>query len=169
MIGVLLATADLVDRYGDELQSCDLQLRQLGGRRAFAGPAVTISCHLDNGLVKATLNEPGEGRVLVVDGGGSLHTALMGDMIAGAAAAHGWAGVVIHGAVRDSAVLATLDLGVKALGTNPRKSAKDGVGSRDVVVEFGGARFTPGALVVSDDDGVVVLPAQVTPAEIGLT
>ncbi|MBU4214781.1 MAG: ribonuclease E activity regulator RraA [Actinobacteria bacterium] len=161
-----MATADLVDRYGEELDSCDTPLRQLGGRRAFAGRAVTISCHQDNGLVKSTLAEPGDGRVLVVDGGGSLHTALMGDLIAASAIANGWAGVVINGAVRDSATLARLDLGVKALGTNPRKSAKSGAGRKDVVVEFGGARFVPGSLVVADDDGVVVLPAHVGPADI---
>ncbi|MBU4337402.1 MAG: ribonuclease E activity regulator RraA [Actinobacteria bacterium] len=164
-----MATADLVDRYGEELASCDTQLRQLGGRRTFAGRAVTIACHQDNGLVKSTLAEPGEGRVLVVDGGGSLHTALMGDLIAGSAVANGWAGVVINGAVRDSAALAGLDLGVKALGTNPRKSAKAGAGRRDVVVEFGGARFVPGALVVADDDGVVILPAHVAPTDIVLS
>ena len=151
-------TADLYDEYEERLESCDLQLRQYGGRRVFAGPIATVRCHEDNALVKQVLNTPGEGRVLVVDGGGSLHTALMGDLIAASAVANGWAGVVINGAVRDVAALAELELGVKALGSNPRKSAKAGVGERDVVVSFGGATFTPGARLVSDDDGVVVLP-----------
>lgn len=151
-------TADLYDEYEERLESCDLQLRQYGGRRVFAGPIATVRCREDNALVKATLATPGEGRVLVVDGGGSLHTALMGDLIAASAVSNGWAGVVIHGAVRDVAALAELDLGVKALGSNPRKSAKTGAGERDVVVSFGGATFTPGAQLVSDDDGVVVLP-----------
>ena len=151
-------TADLYDEYEERLESCDLQLRQYGGRRVFDGPIATVRCHEDNALVKQVLNTPGEGRVLVVDGGGSLHTALMGDLIAASAVANGWAGVVINGAVRDVAALAELDLGVKALGSNPRKSAKAGVGERDVVVSFGGATFTPGARVVSDDDGIVVLP-----------
>jgi regulator of ribonuclease activity A len=102
--------------------------------------------------------EPGEGKVLVVDGGGSLHTALMGDLIAASAVQHGWEGVVIHGAVRDTDALADLDLGVKALGSNPRKSAKTGAGERDVPVSFGEATLTPGAHLVSDGDGVVVLP-----------
>ncbi|WP_345039310.1 ribonuclease E activity regulator RraA [Georgenia daeguensis] len=154
----MVGTADLYDQYEERLQSCDLQLRQYGGRRTFAGPIATVRCHEDNALVKAVLGTPGEGRVLVVDGGGSLHTALMGDLIAGSAVANGWAGVVIHGAVRDVAALAELDLGVKALGSNPRKSAKTGAGERDVVVSFGGATFAPGAQLVSDDDGVVVLP-----------
>jgi regulator of ribonuclease activity A len=157
-VTAVVGTADLYDQYEERLQSCDLQLRQYGGRRVFGGPIVTVRCHEDNALVKAVLGTPGEGRVLVVDGGGSLHTALMGDLIAGSAVANGWAGVVIHGAVRDVAALTELDLGVKALGSNPRKSAKTGAGERDVAVSFGGVTFTPGARLVSDDDGVVVLP-----------
>lgn len=157
-MSAVIGTADLYDEYEERLESCDLQLRQYGGRRVFAGPIVTIRCREDNALVKATLATPGQGRVLVVDGGGSLHTALMGDLIAASAVANGWAGVVIHGAVRDVAALAELDLGVKALGSNPRKSAKTGAGERDVVVSFGGATFTPGAQLVSDEDGVVILP-----------
>lgn len=153
------ATADLVDEHGDALQSCDTQLRQYGGHASFAGTITTVRCHEDNALVKAVLGEPGEGRVLVVDGGGSVHTALLGDLIAGSAVRGGWAGVVINGAVRDVAALRALGLGVKALGSNPRKSAKSGAGERDVAVTFGGVTFSPGAWLVSDDDGVVVLPA----------
>ncbi|MFI6262472.1 ribonuclease E activity regulator RraA [Micromonospora sp. NPDC051006] len=155
---MLTPTADLYDRYGDLLGSCDTQLRQFGGVRAFAGPAVTVRCFEDNALVKSIVAEPGVGRVLVVDGGGSVHTALMGDLIAAAAAENGWAGVVIHGAVRDVAALAALPIGIKALGTNPRKSAKSGAGERDVPVTFGNCVFFPGSEVHSDDDGVVVLP-----------
>ena len=154
-----LSTADLYDEHGDDLQSCSVQFRQLGGRSAFEGVVSTIQCHRDNALVKAALAEPGAGRVLVVDGGGSLESALMGDLIAASAVACGWEGVVIHGAVRDVAALRELDLGVKALGSNPRKSAKDGVGERDVVVSFGGVDFAPGLHLVSDDDGIVVTRA----------
>ncbi len=153
-------TADLVDQHGDALQSCDTQLRQYGARRVFQGTIQTIRCHQDNAMVKAVLGEPGEGKVLVVDGGGSVHSALMGDLIGASAVEHGWEGVVIHGAVRDVAALAELDLGVKALGSNPRKSSKTGAGERDVPVSFGDATFTPGAHLVSDDDGVVVLPLE---------
>ncbi|WP_319460373.1 ribonuclease E activity regulator RraA [Micromonospora sp. RTP1Z1] len=160
---MLIPTADLYDRYDDTLGSCDIQLRQHGGVAAFAGPAVTVRCFEDNALVKAVLAEPGEGRVLVVDGGGSVHTALMGDLIAGSAVANGWAGVVINGAVRDVAALRALPLGVKALGTNPRKSAKTGVGERDVPLSFGNCVFHPGAEVHCDDDGVVVLPPRERP------
>ncbi|GIE76536.1 putative 4-hydroxy-4-methyl-2-oxoglutarate aldolase [Actinoplanes philippinensis] len=152
-------TADLYDEHGENLQSCDTQLRQYGGVAQFSGPAVTVSCFQDNALLKSVLSEPGDGRVLVVDGGGSLHTALMGDLIAGLAVGNGWSGVIINGAVRDVAALRELPVGIKALGSNPRKSGKTGAGDRDVVVEFGGCRFTPGARVVSDDDGIVVLPA----------
>ncbi|GGT27295.1 ribonuclease E activity regulator RraA [Nonomuraea spiralis] len=149
-------TADLYDERGDELDSCDLQLRQYGGRRAFHGTIATVRCHQDNALLKAILSEPGEGRVLVVDGGGSLHAALVGDVIGGEAVAAGWAGVVIHGAVRDVVALRELDLGVKALGSNPRKGGKTGAGERDVPVTFGGVTFSPGAELFSDDDGILV-------------
>ena len=152
-------TADLYDEHGERLGSCDSQLRQFGGRSTFSGTVVTVRCAEDNALLKSIVSSPGEGKVLVVDGGGSLHTALMGDMIAQLAVDNGWAGVVINGAVRDVAVLEGLPLGVKALGANPRKSAKTGAGERDVPVSFGGATFHPGDQLWSDDDGVVVLPA----------
>ncbi|MBB6346984.1 ribonuclease E activity regulator RraA [Nonomuraea muscovyensis] len=151
-----IVTADLYDERGDRLDSCDLQLRQYGGRSAFAGAVATVRCHEDNALLKSILSEPGEGRVLVVDGGGSLHAALIGDVIAGLALANGWAGVVVNGAVRDVAALRELDLGVKALGSNPRKGGKQGTGERDVPVTFGGATFRPGAELFSDDDGILV-------------
>ena len=151
-----ISTADLYDEQGDTLQSCSLQLRHVGGLTGFSGVVSTIRCHRDNALVKATLAEPGEGRVLVVDGGGSLESALVGDLIGASAVANGWAGVVVNGAVRDSVALGLLPLGVLALGTNPRKSAKDGVGDRDVPVAFGGVEFVPGATLWADEDGILV-------------
>jgi len=151
------STADLVDEHGEALQSCDLQLRQFGGRRRFHGPLRTVACFEDNALVRKVLSEPGDGAVLVVDGGGSLHTALVGDLIAGLAQANGWAGLVVHGAVRDTEALAGLDIGIKALGSNPRKSAKLAAGQVDVPVRFGGVTFRPGEHLYSDEDGVVVL------------
>lgn len=150
------STADLYDEHGEALASVSLQFQDLGGSTRFAGPVRTIRCHEDNGLVKSTLNSPGNGAVLVVDGGGSLNTALMGDMIAEAAVHNGWAGVVIHGPIRDRAAVARLPLGVKALGSNPRKSAKDSVGEVDVPVEFGGVTFRPGAVLYADEDGILV-------------
>ena len=151
-----VSTADLWDERGDDLQSCSTQLRHYGGRTAFTGVVSTVRCHRDNALVKAALAEPGDGRVLVVDGGGSLESALMGDLIAGSAVANGWVGVIIHGAVRYVAALRGLDLGILALGSNPRKSAKDGAGERDVVVSFGGVDVAPGLTLWADEDGVVL-------------
>ena len=151
-----VATADLYDERGDALDSLALQLHDLGGVVAFHGPVRTIRCHRDNALVKATLATPGDGAVLVVDGGGSLESALVGDLIAASAVANGWAGIIVHGAIRDRAVIATLPIGVKALGSNPRKSAKDGVGEVDVPVEIGGVVFRPCAYVWADADGILV-------------
>jgi regulator of ribonuclease activity A len=151
-------TADLVDQYGTELRVCEIQFRQFGGCRAFTGPVRTVSCHEDNGLLRELVRAPGSGCVLVVDGGGSLRAALVGDMLAGAALTNGWAGLILHGAVRDSVALAGLDLGLKAMGTNPRPGGKTGAGAVDVPVSFGGVTFHPGDVLHADDDGIVLLP-----------
>jgi regulator of ribonuclease activity A len=153
------ATADLVDEIGPDVRSCDLQFGQYGGQSMFAGPITTVRCFQDNALLKSVLSEPGNGAVLVIDGDGSVHTALVGDVIAGLARDNGWAGLVVNGAVRDAATLRTMDIGIKALGTNPRKSTKTGEGLRDAAVEFGGLIFAPGEIVYSDDDGIVVVAA----------
>jgi regulator of ribonuclease activity A len=152
-------TADLVDDIVSDVRSCDVQFRQFGGRAQFAGPISTVRCVEDNALLKSVLSMPGEGGVLVIDGAGSLHTALVGDVIAELAHSNGWAGLIVHGAVRDAAVLRDIDLGIKALGTNPRKSSKTGDGERDVTVSFGGVTFVPGDIAYSDDDGIVVVAA----------
>jgi len=150
------ATADLADREGAEVRSCDLQFRSFGGRAVFSGKIRTVTCFQDNALLKKVLSEPGEGQVLVIDGAGSVHTALVGDVIAELGRSNGWSGVVVHGAIRDSAVIGEMDFGVKALGTNPRKSTQTGSGERDVPVEFGGVTFVPGEMLYSDHDGIVV-------------
>ncbi|MBK0867072.1 MAG: ribonuclease E activity regulator RraA [Saccharopolyspora sp.] len=152
-----VSTADLADREGPQVRSCDVQFRQYGGRTEFAGRIRTVTCFQDNALLKKVLSEPGEGQVLVIDGASSVHTALIGDLIAELGRSNGWSGVVINGAVRDAAVLAEMEFGVKALGSNPRKSSKNGDGTVDEVVELGGVRFVPGEYLVSDQDGVVVL------------
>jgi regulator of ribonuclease activity A len=154
------ATADLYDDFGAELASCATQFRSYGARPRFWGRIETVRCFEDNALLKKALSTAGDVRVLVVDGGGSLGAALMGDMIAGSAVAQGWAGVVINGCVRDVVALGSLDLGIKALGSNPRKSSKEGTGERDVPVEFGGVTFRPGEFLYSDEDGIVVSPRQ---------
>lgn len=153
------ATADLVDEIGPDVRSCDLQFGQYGGRTQFAGPISTVRCFQDNALLKSVLSEPGAGGVLVIDGNGSLHSALVGDVIAKLARTNGWTGLIINGAVRDAATLRTLDIGIKALGTNPRKSTKTGAGERDVTVTFGGVTFAPGEIAYSDDDGIVIVAA----------
>lgn len=151
-----IATADLVDAHQEIVRSCELQFRRFGGRRAFAGRIRTIRTFEDNALLRGVLETPGDGAVLVVDGGGSLRVALVGDIIAGLALANGWSGLVVNGAVRDSAALASLDIGLKALGTNPMKSAKRGIGEADVPIAFGGVTFAPGAMLYADDDGILV-------------
>lgn len=159
MTVIFRPTADLVDDIGADVRSCDVQFRQFGGRTQFAGPISTVRCWQDNALLKSVLSTPGDGGVLVIDGDGSLHTALVGDLIAELARSNGWAGLVVHGAVRDATALRDIDLGIKALGTNPRKSAKTGAGERDVTVSFGGVTFVPGDIAYSDDDGIVVVTA----------
>jgi regulator of ribonuclease activity A len=152
-------TADLVDSIGPDVRSCDLQFRQFGGHSQFAGPITTVRCFQDNALLKSILSQPNAGGVLVIDGGGSLHSALVGDLIAELARSNGWAGLIVNGAVRDAAALRGIDIGIKALGTNPRKSTKTGEGERDVEVTLGGVTFVPGDLAVSDDDGIVLVAA----------
>lgn len=153
-----ISTADLYDERGEGLRSVSLQFQNLGGMSGFTGPIRTVRCFQDNALVKSLLSSPGEGAVLVIDGGGSLETALVGDVIAGLAVDNGWAGIIVNGAVRDRVALGTLPFGVKALGSNPAKSGKTGSGEADVPVEIGGVVFRPGATVWADDDGILVEP-----------
>jgi regulator of ribonuclease activity A len=150
------ATADLYDERGDQLDSLSLQLHDFGGRVAFDGPVRTVRCHRDNALVKDLLATPGDGAVLVVDGGGSLESALVGDLIAASAVENGWAGLIVFGAIRDRVAIGELPIGVKALGSNPRKSVKAGIGEVDVPVTVAGVAFVPGRHVWADADGVLV-------------
>jgi len=149
-------TADLFDAHGDRLRVCQVQFREFGGTRRFHGPVRTIRTFEDNALIKRTLSEPGQGAVLVIDGGASLRCALIGDVIAGLADRNGWAGLVVYGAVRDTAALGKLGLGIKALGSNPRKSGKSGAGELDGAINFGGVDFRAGDWLYSDEDGIVV-------------
>jgi regulator of ribonuclease activity A len=154
----VVATSDILDEHGDRAAVCLIQFRSFG-RPAFTGRIATVRCHEDNVLVRDRVGSPGDGRVLVIDGGGSRRCALLGDNLAGLALANGWAGIVINGCVRDAAALDELGIGVKALGTNPRPSRKDGAGAVEMPVVFGGVTFEPGATLYADGDGVVVLPA----------
>ncbi|UKA49624.1 ribonuclease E activity regulator RraA [Arthrobacter sp. FW305-123] len=149
-------TADLYDERGEELESIAIQFQNLGGSTHFSGPVRTVRCFEDNALVKSILNTPGDGAVLVIDGQGSLRTALMGDMIAESAVANGWAGVIINGAIRDREAIARLPLGVKALGSNPKKSAKAGVGEVDVQLVLDHVPVKPGVMIFCDPDGILI-------------
>ncbi len=149
-------TPDLCDDFPNDVQVSEPLFYNYGGRLNFYGEIVTIKCHEDNSLVKEIAAEPGNGRVMVVDGGGSLRKALLGDMIAANAVENGWAGLIIYGCVRDIDVLATLDLGVQAIGAIPLKTEKRGIGDRDVEVSFGGVTYRPGDYVYADNNGVVV-------------
>jgi regulator of ribonuclease activity A len=149
-------TCDLCDLHDAQVRVLDLPLRDYGGRLAFNGLVSTIKTHEDNSRVREAVAEPGQGRVLVIDGGGSTQRALLGDLLAAKAVENGWAGVVVFGVIRDSGSISALDIGVKALGTSPRKTDKLGAGERDVDVDFGGVRIRPGDWLCADEDGVVL-------------
>jgi len=153
-------TTDLYDDHEAKVRTCSLQFRDFGGRKRYCGPIRTVTCLRDNQLFRALLDEPGNGAVIVVDGGGATETALLGDILAAKGAANGWSGCVILGAIRDSAEIANIDFGVKALGVNPAKSSKTGAGAVDEPVEFGGVRFECGAWIYCDEDGILVAPTR---------
>lgn len=148
-------TADLMDASEGAYQSCETQFRQFGARPAFEGRIRTVRCDGDTVLVKQVLAEPGDGQVLIIDGGGAMYSALLGDRTAAVAAERGWAGIVVFGAVRDTDALRTVPIGIKALGTNPRKPRQEGKGEIDVDVTFGGVTFRVGETVWSDSDGLI--------------
>ena len=165
--GMTPKTSDLCDAC-DAALACALPLRGYGRRRAFAGNIRTIRCHEDIALMRDVVSQPGGDQVLVIDGGGSLARALFGDVMAGMAVRNGWAGLVINGAIRDAVEIDTMDIGVKALGTVPRRGERTGAGEVDVPVHFGGITFTPGHRLVADEDGVIVLPAGVIESDIDI-
>ncbi|PTX60268.1 regulator of ribonuclease activity A [Melghirimyces profundicolus] len=157
-----MKTADLCDRFHEELQICQPIFQSFGGRQRFSGRIATVKVLEDNVLVREALETIPPGSVLVVDGGGSKNCALMGDRLGGIAVSRGLAGVIINGCVRDSAELSEMDLGVLALAPMPLKSRKEGKGEREVPVEFGGVRWEPGHYVYADEDGVVISPREGT-------
>jgi regulator of ribonuclease activity A len=160
-----LKTSDLCDACEGALP-CALAFRGWGRRRAFAGNIRTIRCHEDIALMRDVVGQQGHGQVLVIDGGGSLNRAVFGDVMAAVAARNGWAGLVIHGAIRDGVEIDAMDVGVKALGTVPKRGERTGAGEVDVPVSFGGVTFVPGRRLVADEDGVIVLPEGITEADI---
>lgn len=151
-----LPTPDLCDKYEGKVQALEMQFQHFGQLPSFYGQVVTVKCFEDNSMVKQLLNEPGEGKVLVVDGCGSMRRALLGDMLAEAAIKNGWAGVVVAGCIRDVHVINNLAIGVKALGTHPMKTDKLGKGEIDVVLEIGHTQVAPGMFLYADLNGVIV-------------
>ena len=149
-------TCDLCDDHPDDVRVCEPMFGSFGGREAFGGEIVTVKCHEDNSRVKELLATPGKGKVLVVDGGGSMRCALMGDMIGESAVQQSWEGVIIYGCVRDVDALAQLDLGVHAVAAIPLKSVRKGVGETGLDITFGGVTFVQGQYVYADNNGVIV-------------
>ena len=147
---------DLCDQYGDSLRVLSPILKNFGGNNCFHGKISTIKCHEDNSFVADAVREEGDGSVLVVDGGGSLRCALLGDNLAAIAASNSWAGIVVFGCVRDVVALKDISIGIQAIAPHPMKSVKRQVGLRDVEVSFGGVSFIPGQYVYADDNGVIV-------------
>lgn len=149
-------TADLCDTHDDKIRVLEPMLRRYGARRAIGGEITTLRLFEDNSLLRAALEQPGNGRILVVDGGGSRRCALVGDQLALLAVKNGWGGIVVWGCIRDSEAIGGMDLAVFALATHPRKSVKKNQGERDVTLVFGGVSFVPGQYLYADDDGVIV-------------
>ncbi len=155
-------TADLYDVYEDQLQVGEPLFTHYGGRNYFCGPVATIKCFEDNSMVSELLGTPGNGRILVVDAGGSRRCAMLGDRLAQKAVDNGWAGVVMFGCIRDSADIGRMPIGVLALATMPRKSIKKGAGESGLAVSFAGVLFRPGAWLYADADGLVVAEERIS-------
>ncbi len=152
-----MKTTDLCDKYGDQLRVAEpIGFRSFGGRNEFHGQIETVQCFEDNTFVRATLEKNGTGKVLIVDGDGSNRCALLGDNISELAHKNDWNGIVVFGYIRDSVAVSAIDIGIIALGTSPKKSAKDNLGEVNLTVRFADVDFVPGEFVYVDEDGVVV-------------
>jgi regulator of ribonuclease activity A len=151
-------TPDLCDEYPELIQVVEPMFTNYGGRESFGGEIVTLKAFEDNSKVRELVATDGTGKVMVVDGGGSLRRAMLGDMLAEKAAKNGWEGIIIYGCIRDVDVIMETELGVQALATNPLKTDKKGLGELNVEVKFGGVVFVPGQYVYADNNGVIVSP-----------
>lgn len=147
---------ELCDQFPELVRVVEPMFGNFGGRETFGGEIVTIKAFEDNSLVREQVAQPGQGKVLVVDGGGSMRRAMLGDMLAEKAEKNGWEGIIIYGCIRDVNAIGGLDLGVQALGTHPMKTDKRGLGDLNVEVTFGGVTFRPGEYVYADNNGVLV-------------
>jgi regulator of ribonuclease activity A len=153
---VNFTTADLCDQFPDQVLPVEPMFRDYGGLERFAGPIETVQVFEDNSLVREALQDPGGGRVLVVDGGGSLRCALVGGRLAALAQSNGWSGILVNGAIRDSNEVRQVQLGLRGLNTSPRRSNKNGSGVRGGVVSFAGVAFAPGRFLYADADGIIL-------------
>lgn len=153
-------TPDLCDEYPELVQVVEPMFSNFGGRTSFGGEIVTVKCYEDNSKVKQLVGTPGEGKVMVVDGGGSMRKALLGDMLAEKASKNGWAGLVIYGCIRDVDQIMETDLGVQAIATVPMKTEKLDIGDVNIPVKFGGVTFIPGHYIYADNNGVIVSPQE---------
>ena len=150
-------TCDLVDQYADEIQVAEtIGLKHFGQHQRFSGKIQTLKCFEDNSLLKKIVGAPNAATILVVDGGGSMRCAMVGDLIAALAVEHGWHGIIIHGCIRDSVALSNIPIGIMALGTNPKKSSKLDHGEIGLPLAFAGTRFESGDFLYADEDGIVV-------------
>ncbi|MTI14391.1 ribonuclease E activity regulator RraA [Sansalvadorimonas verongulae] len=151
-------TPDLCDEHPDQVVAAAPGFRNFGGVLSFGGKVVTVKCFEDNSRVKELVDEDGTGKVMVVDAGGSMRRACLGDMLAEKAVKNGWAGIIMYGCVRDVDVLAELPLGVQALGAHPMKTDKKGIGEVNIPVTFHGVTFVPGSYVYADNNGIISSP-----------
>lgn len=158
----MFKTADLCDDHADSLSIAQPLFQDYGKNISFSGQISTVKCFEDNSLVRKQLEQAGNGRVLVVDGGGSTRCAMVGDILAQMGADNGWSGIIVYGCIRDSGVIATINLGVKAIGTLPLKSVKKGEGEIDMTVHFADVDFNPGDYVYADEDGIVISKVALT-------
>lgn len=153
-----IVTPDLCDEFPEKVSVVEPMFANFGGIDAFGGEIVTVKCFEDNSVVKQLVDTNGTNKVMVVDGGGSIRRALLGDMLAEKAVKNGWSGIIIYGCIRDVDVIADLELGVQALGSHPMKTDKKGIGEQGVAITFGGVTFNPGAYVYADNNGIIVSP-----------
>jgi len=151
-----LKTTDLSDLHPKKVQAAESLFRDFGGRKMFHGEIVTLKIFEDNSFVRKALEQNGESKVLVIDGGGSLRCALLGDQLGELAVKNKWSGVLVFGCVRDSEALSQLDFGIKALNTHPLKTEKRNEGQENITVRFAGVDFVPGTFIYADEDGVLV-------------
>ena len=154
--GMLDLLPDLFDDYSEQLTLAEPLFNDYGEKQVFSGEIVTVSCFNDNSKVKELVAIDGTGKVMVVDGKASTTNALLGDMLAEKAVANGWQGIIINGCIRDAGTIGTLNLGVKALGCNPIKTEKLGIGDVNITVSFAGVNFISGQFVYADKNGIAV-------------